>query len=67
MWFANESEQVSSVLFASPVLIAVYGIIGISVAVLCLRNYPLDIRALGEYFFAVERKGREKDESLESR
>lgn len=57
VWFANESQQISMVLFASPALIGVYGVIGISVAVLCLRQYPLDIRQLAEYFPRIKRKG----------
>ena len=60
VWFANESQQISMVLFASPALIGVYGVIGISVAVLCLRQYPLDIRQLAEYFPRIKERERGK-------
>lgn len=68
VWFANESQQASAVLFASPVLIMIYGIIGISVAVLCFRQYPLDVRQLMEYFPQGKKERRGVNENyLEKR
>lgn len=49
LWMINRNPEVSRVFYASPVLIAVYGVIGLAAALLCFRCYPLDLRRLGEY------------------
>lgn len=49
LWLVNRNPAVSGILFASPVLVAVYGTIGMAGAVLCLRRYPLDLRNLVNY------------------
>ena len=63
VWFANESQQISMVLFASP---------GTDWGLWSNRNlsgcalspeYPLDIRQLAEYFPRIKRKGREVNEN----
>ncbi len=46
---ANNRPEISGVLFASPVLIAAYGAIGLSAALLCLRSYPLHLGVLKQY------------------
>lgn len=58
IWLANRSPEVSAVLFASPVLVACYGIVGICVAVLCLRKYPLSLEKMLNY---LPRIGKEKE------
>lgn len=56
LWLANNSPEVSAVLFASPVLIAVYGAIGLAGALLCLRRYPMSLRSLKKYLWSGEGK-----------
>lgn len=57
LYIANSSPEISGVLFASPVLIACYGAIGLSVALLCLRSYPLSLGELKKYL--LSKGGRE--------
>lgn len=60
LWLANRSPEVSGVLFASPALIGVYGIIGAAGAALCLRKYPLDLRNLAVYLPLVNGRGERR-------
>lgn len=58
LWLINRSPEASKVFYASPVLIAAYGVIGLATALLCLKAYPLDLRQLGEYMpWHKEKKG----------
>lgn len=59
VWLANRNPKVSAVLFASPVLIACYGIVGICVAVLCLRRYPLTLGKLLNYLPQIKKEEKE--------
>lgn len=56
LWIANSSPELSVVLFASPLLITVYGVIGLSGALLCLRAYPMEIGDLLQYLLPEKRK-----------
>ena len=56
IWLANRNPQISSVLFASPILVACYGIVGLCVAVLCLRKYPLSLEKMVNYLPRIGRK-----------
>lgn len=56
LWIVNRSEQLSGIFFASPVLISVYGIIGIATALLCMRAYPMSIHDLTVYLPRLSKK-----------
>ena len=56
LWIANNSPEISRVLFASKVLIAFYGAIGLAAALLCLRSYPLHLGELLRYIPLGERR-----------
>lgn len=56
IWLANRSPEISAALFASPILVACYGIVGICVAALCLRMYPLSLEKLLNYLPAIGKK-----------